>query len=159
VGESEGRERGLGMTTRIIESTHDIDTLDKLLKNMTLPVTVTIVKGKKVSYEQHKLENLWHNEASNQLEDGSPGEKRAYAKLHFGVAIMHGEDEVFRNAWDRVLRGLTYEQKLEAMSLPLDFPVTRHMTTKQKASYLDKIFIYYTSLGVKLTTPIPQNEG
>ena len=147
------------MTTRIIENTRDLDIFVKLAENMSMPFTITTTKGRKVSYEQHKLEHLWHSEASNQLEDGTPEEKRAYAKLHFGVAIMHGEDEVFREAWDRVLRGLTYEQKLEAMTTPLDFPVTRYMTTKQKASYLDKIFIYYTGLGVVLTQPIPQNEG
>ena len=147
------------MTTRIIESKRDLDSFVKLAENLTFPFTITTTKGKNVTYKQHKLEGKWHREASEQLEDGTPEEKRAYAKLHFGVAIMHGEDEVFKDAWDRVLRGLTYEQKLEAMSLPLDFPVTRYMTTKQKASYLDKIFIYYTGLGVVLTQPIPQNEG
>ena len=76
----------------------------------------------------------------------------------FGIPIMC-ESPDYRDAYDKIVRPLDYELKIKLMQKPLDYPVTRLMTTKQKASYLDKIFIYYTGLGVVLTQPIPQNEG
>ena len=56
------------MTTRIIETKRDLDLFTKLAENMALPFTITVTKGRKVSYEQHKLEHLWHLEASQQLQ-------------------------------------------------------------------------------------------
>ena len=146
------------MTTRIIETKRDLDLFTKLAENMALPFTITVTKGRKVSYEQHKLEHLWHLEASQQLQEYTADEYRGYCKAHFGIPIMC-ENEDYREAYDRIIRPLDYEKKIEMMQRPLDYPVTRLMTTKQKASYLDKIFIYYTGLGVVLTQPIPQNEG
>ena len=141
------------MATSIVDTEYKRSQVLKAIGERPLPLTVTITKGKNVSYEQHKLENMWHREASDQLEDDTPEGKRAYCKLHFGVAIMHGEDDVFREAWDKVLRHLTYEQKIEAMGTPLDFPVTRHMTSKQKFDYLEAIHLHYIGLGVILTEP------
>jgi len=146
------------MTTRIIENPHDLALFTKLVENMALPITITITKGRKVSYEQHKLEHLWHAETAEQIGEYTQDEYRGYCKAMFGIPIMCENDD-YRDAYDNIVRPLDYEKKLKLMQKPLDYPVTRLMTTKQKASYLDKIFIYYTSLGVKLTEPIPQNEG
>jgi len=146
------------MTTRIIETKRDLDLLVKLAENMKFPYTVTITKGKKVSYEQHRLENLWHLERAEQLGDMTAEESRAYCKAHFGIPIMC-EDDLYREAYDRIIRPLDYEAKIELMKRPLDYPVTRLMTTKQKSVYLDNIFVHLEGLGVILTTPTPQNEG
>lgn len=141
------------MVTRVIKSVRDREDFKTLLDSYKLPCTVNLTKGKRVTYEQHKLENLWHREASEQLQDETPEEKRAYCKLHFGVPILRNENDDFRSAYDRVIRPHSYEDKLLMMSLPLDFPVTRLMTTGQKKRYLDDIWIHYTNLGVKLTDP------
>jgi hypothetical protein len=142
------------MSTRIISEEYQRAQLLKLIQGYSIPFTVSITKGRKKSYLQDKLENLWHMEACEQLDDGeAPEEKRAYAKLHFGVAIMHSQDDEFRESWDRVLRGLTYPQKIEAMRLPLDFPVTRLMTSKQKSEYLEALQVHYENQGVVLTQP------
>ena len=146
------------MTTRIIENKRDLDSFVKLAENMTLPFTITVTRGRKVSYEQHKLEHLWHLEASQQLDEYTQDEYRGYCKAMFGIPIMC-ESPDYRDAYDKIVRPLDYELKIKLMQKPLDYPVTRLMTTKQKASYLDKIYIYYTGLGVVLTQPIPQNEG
>lgn len=118
-----------------------------------LSVDVTKGKRKKKTHDQDKLENLWHREAAEQLGDETPEDKRGYCKLHFGVPIMRGEDDDFREAYDRVIRPLPYEFKLQAMKVPLDFPVTRLMKTGQKKRYLDDVKMHYMSLGVVLTDP------
>ena len=141
------------MPTRILETEQDRQRLIKLIKAHKMPCTVTIKKGKDRTLEQNKLQRLWLNEAAEQLQDELAEDKRAYCKLHFGVPILRADDEKFCKAYDKIIRPLPYHQKLEMMKVPLDWPVTRLMTTKQKTQYLDKIYEHYTSLGVSLTQP------
>lgn len=97
-----------------------------------------------------------HKEAAEQLQDETAEEKRAYCKLHFGIPILRAESDDFRDTYDRIIRPMSYEQKLELMAAPIDFPVTRIMTVKQKTQFLDAVFGHYTSLGVQLTMPEQQ---
>jgi len=55
--------------------------------------------------------------------------------------------------YDAIIKPLSYEQKIAIMSEPLDMPVTRIMTTKQKTAYLDEIFRHFSEQGVILTIP------
>ena len=141
------------MTTRILLNNADREQFKALLDSYKLPCTVNLTKGKNRSVEQNKLQRLWINEAVEQLEDETAEEKRAYCKLHFGVPILRNENEEFREKYDRIIRPHSYEDKLTMMALPLDFPVTRLMTTGQKKRYLDDIWMHFSSLGVKLTDP------
>lgn len=102
--------------------------------------------------EQNKLQRKWMNEAAEQG-DCTAEEYRAYCKLHFGVAILTGGSDEFAVQWESVMRHLPYEAKLKAMAEPFDFPVTRLMTAKQKAAYLNQIYQHFTGLGFKLTEP------
>ena len=140
------------MTSRVISSDNDRDTFIDLLNARRLPYTVTVKEGRHRSVEQNRLQRLWMNEASEQLGEYTPEEHRAYCKAWFGLPILI-EDEDFRQAYDETLRDLTYEQKIKIMATPIDFPVTRLMTTKQKKRYLDDVYVYFTSQGVKLTEP------
>jgi len=141
------------MSVFTIKSEGDRALVRDAIGKRKLPFTVTIEKGAKRSLEQNKLQRLWVNEAADQLGDESAEDKRAYCKLHFGVPILRNENEEFRRAYDRVIRPLPYELKLEAMKVPLDFPVTRLMTAKQKTAYLDAIYQHFRSQGVVLTEP------
>lgn len=141
------------MSAFTIKSEGDRALVRDAIGKRKLPFTVTIEKGAKRSIEQNKLQRLWVNEAADQLGDESAEDKRAYCKLHFGVPILRNENEEFRRAYDRVIRPLPYELKLEAMKVPLDFPVTRLMTAKQKTAYLDAIYQHFRSQGVVLTEP------
>lgn len=143
----------MGMTTRTIKNEADRSTFIKLVESMKLPITASATKGAQRSVEQNRLQHLWHSEAADQLQEYSIEEYRGYCKAMFGIPIMC-ENEAYRDAYDRIIRPLSYEDKILMMQRPLDYPVTRHMTTLQKSSYLDKIYEYYTSLGVKLTEPI-----
>ena len=147
------------MTTRVLQTERDRADLVKLIGAMKLPCTVSITKGRRRSVDQNRLQWLWVNEAADQLQDESAEDKRAYCKLHGGVPILRAENEEFRVAYDRVIRPHSYEDKLSMMRSPLDFPVTRLMSTGQKKQYLDWMWTHFTSLGVRLTDPDAMGLG
>ena len=63
-------------------------------------------------------------------------EVRRRLKLHHGVPILRAEDPEFREAYDTVIKPLTYEQKLKAMDF---WPVTSRMNTSQLSQYVASI--------------------
>lgn len=103
--------------------------------------------------DQNSLQHKWHQEAAGQLREGAAEDYRAYCKLHFGVPILRAEEPDFRAQYDAIIRPLPYEQKLALMKTPIDFPVTRLMTVKQKTAFLDAVQTHYMGLGVVLTIP------
>tara|TARA_R110000851_G_scaffold133381_4_gene268217 strand:- start:510 stop:854 length:345 start_codon:yes stop_codon:yes gene_type:complete len=113
---------------------------------------MTITKGAPRTIEQNKLQRKWLLEAQEQG-DQTAEEYRAYCKAFFGVPILMNELDGFKEQFQRITAHLNYEQKLELMAVPLDFPVTRLMNTKQKSTYLDKVYGYFTGLGFQLTEP------
>lgn len=141
------------MTTRAIRSERGREDVVRLIQGRAIPCTVQITKGAPRSIEQNRLQRKWLIEAAEQLGEGEPEDYRAYCKLHFGVPILRNENEAFREQYDAIVKPLAYEQKLEAMKEPLDLPVTRLMTAKQKTRYLDQMHIFFRSKGVKLTEP------
>lgn len=142
------------MTSRVIKSEAERDSWITLLKGKKLPITVTAEDGRKRSVEQNKLQRMWLNEAAEQLGEYRAEEYRAYCKLHFGVPILRGEDEDFREKYDAMFKGrFDYEEKLKLMMVPWDFPVTRLMKMGQKKRYLDDVYQHFRGLGVELTEP------
>ena len=142
------------MTTHIVKESAERAQLILWLQKQGFPFTVDIRKGKHRSVEQNKLQRKWCKEIHEQTDGAfdSPEAARGYCKLHFGVPIMR-EDSGFRDGYDRIIKPLSYESKLEIMKEPLDFSVTRLMTTEQKSRYLDAIYAYFTDLGLRLTRP------
>lgn len=138
---------------RTIETEQDRDLLIKFIQGRKLPLTVSIADGKQRSTEQNKLQRLWMVEIATQMGDRTPEEVRGYCKLTIGVPLLRAENDVFRMKYDEVVRPLTYEQKLSIMMEPLDMPVTRIMTTRQKTAYLDAIHRHFSAEGVALTDP------
>lgn len=147
------------MTTRTLLNVGDREQFVKLLESYKLPCTVTVRKGKDRSIEQNKLQRLWMNEIAEQLQDDTAEGYRAYCKLHFGVPILRAESEDFCAAYDKYIRPLPYETKLAYMAVPLDFPVSRLMTTKQCGQYLDAVHEEFTARGVRLTDPEERKYG
>ena len=138
---------------RAIETEHDRKMLIRFIEAKKLPFTVSVADGKHRSIAQNKLQRLWMNEVAAQLSDRTPEEIRGYCKLTIGVPLLRAENEVFRARYDEVVKPLTYEQKMKIMMEPLDMPVTRIMTTRQKTAYLDGIYRHFTEQGVELTNP------
>ena len=141
------------MTTRVVTNEVARKLLVKFIQDQKLPFTCEIVKGKRRSVEQNKLQRLWVNEIAEQLGDQTPEEIRGYCKLALGVPLLRAENELFCEKYDKHVKPLPYEQKLAIMQEPLDMPVTRLFTTEQKTRYLDAIWKHFTERGVILTDP------
>ena len=140
------------MTTRAIRTEQDRVDAIRFLQGRELPFTVNVTKGAPRSIEQNQLQRMWLNEAQEQG-DQTAEEYRAYCKLHLGVPILRNENEIFRQQYENTIRPLPYEAKLEVMKVPIDLPVTRIMTSKQKAQYLDAMYQHFMGLGFQLTEP------
>lgn len=142
------------MTARTVATEFQREDVVKLIKARKIPFTINITDGRHRSTEQNKLQRMWVNEIAEQLGDRTPEEVRGDTKLRFGVPILRAENEAFREKYDRIIKPLPYEIKLEMMMEPLDFPVTRLMNVAQKTKYLDAIVRFYADKGVELTQPI-----
>lgn len=116
-------------------------------------VEIIVRKREKArSLDQNRLQRLWCREAGDQG-DMTAEQYRGHCKYHFGIAILCRDSEDYRAACKRVLGNLNYEQRLELMQEPHDYPVTRGMTKAQKAEYLDRCWEHFTGLGFRLTDP------
>jgi len=138
---------------RTIETEHDRTMAARLIEGRNVPFTLTLTDGKHRTTAQNKLQRLWMNEIAEQKGDMKPEEVRAYCKLTIGVPILRAQNEAFRDGYDRVVKPLSYEQKLALMKEPLDMPITRLMTTAQKTEYLDGIVRHFAEQGIVLTMP------
>jgi hypothetical protein len=141
------------MTTRTVTTEAERALLVRYIGEQKLPFTVAVTKGIKRTAEQNRLQRMWINEISEQRGDMTPEEVRAECKLTLGVPILRAENERFCAEYDRVIKPLFYEEKLRLMMEPLDFPVSRLMTTAQHSKYLDAIFMHYAGKGFVLTDP------
>jgi hypothetical protein len=143
------------MTTinRTIETEQDRTMAARLIEARAVPFTFTLTDGKHRTTAQNKLQRLWMNEIAEQKGDMKPEEVRAYCKLTIGVPILRAQNEAFRIRYDEVVKPLPYEQKIAFMSEPLDLPITRIMTTRQKTEYLDGIIRHFAEQGIVLTMP------
>lgn len=141
------------MTTRVIQTEPGRADLIKLLTSRDLPFTVNITNGVHRTSEQNRLQRLWINEIAEQRDEHKAEYWRGYCKLRFGVPIMRAANEIFMEKYDRLIKPRPYEEKIELMMEPMDFPVTRLMNTKQKTEYLDEIGKHFAEQGVVLTQP------
>lgn len=81
--------------------------------------------GKARSLDQNAISHAWYEQIARELREDDIIGHKCYCKLHHGVPILRAEDEEFREAYDAVIKRLTYEQKLIAMR---HWPVTSIMT-------------------------------
>jgi Fe-S cluster assembly scaffold protein SufB len=138
------------MPHRIIAKPEELDAFTTLLGNLTLPITVEWVQGRDRTREQNRLQFLWAREAAEQRGDRTAEEQRNEWKLRFGVPIMREDSPEFRETYDRLIKPLSYPQKIEAMEL---ISVTSLMKVRQMVRYLDAIERECAEEGVKLTAP------
>lgn len=143
------------MAHRIINNPFELDELTRFLGTLKLPITVEWVQGRDRTKEQNRLQFLWAREAAEQRGDRTPEEQRNEWKLRFGVPILREDSPEFRETYDRLIKPLTYEQKLKAMDL---ISVTSLLKVKQMVRYLDAIGRECAEEGVVLTDPNPEQR-
>jgi Fe-S cluster assembly scaffold protein SufB len=141
------------MAHRIIATEAERDAFTVFLGTLKLPITVEWVQGRDRTKEQNRLQFLWAREAAEQRQDRTPEEQRNEWKLRFGVPILREDSPDFRETYDRLIRPLSYEEKLKAMDLIL---VTSLLKVRQMVRYLDAIERECVEEGVKLTDPDPE---
>jgi hypothetical protein len=140
------------MPTKILREPGHVDALAAMLRGRKLPITVTWTQGAPRSASQNRLAQRWFTDIATQLGDQTHEDVRAECKLRFGVPILRAENEAFRLSYDRVIKALPYEEKLEAIKA-FDLPVTRLMTAKQMTAFMDTMQQHWLPLGVRLTDP------
>jgi C-terminal processing protease CtpA/Prc len=140
------------MPTKIIREPIHVEALANMLRGRKLPITVTWTQGAPRSTAQNRLAQRWFTDIATQLGDQTHEDVRAECKLRFGVPILRAENEAFRISYDRVIKALPYEQKLDAIKA-FDMPVTRLMTVKQMTAFMDEMQRHWSAQGVRLTDP------
>jgi hypothetical protein len=129
--------------TKLIEDVGPVDI-------EALPSSGDIVQTR--SLQQNKLAFRWYKHLSKVRADETPEYYRAVCKLEIGVPIRR-ENEKFREVYDRVIRPLTYQQKIECMAEPIDFPITRDMLVKEFHRYLEEMERKWSERGTVLPRP------
>lgn len=140
------------MPTKIIREPIHVEALGNMLRERKLPITVTWTQGAPRSTAQNRLAQRWFTDIATQLGDQTHEDVRAECKLRFGVPILRAENAAFKVSYDRVIKGLPYEQKLDAIKA-FDLPVTRLMTVKQMTAFMDQMQKHWLGQGVRLTDP------
>jgi C-terminal processing protease CtpA/Prc len=140
------------MPTKIIREPIHVEALANMLRGRKLPITVTWTQGAPRSTAQNRLAQRWFTDIAAQLGDQNHEDVRAECKLRFGVPILRAENDAFRLSYDRVIKALPYEQKLDAIKA-FDLPVTRLMTVKQMTAFMDEMQRHWSAQGVRLTDP------
>ena len=91
------------------------------------------------SGEQNALSHVWYAEVAAKLREDTAGGVKRFCKLHLGIPILRGDID-FREKYDRTLKGLSYEQKIEIMEW---FPVTSLLKVEQMSLYLEQMQQHY----------------
>ena len=145
------------MTTyrRTVRNPDDLAQVVIHLGNMQQPFVVTTTPGEETRRDrQNRLSWQWYKDISKQLDGWTVEGARAYCKLHVGVPYLMSVEPDFRSAWERLIRDrFTPEEKLDLMLEPHDYPVTRIMSVKQMAEYLNRVQQKMAAQGVTLTDP------
>lgn len=116
--------------------------------NKYLKLTAKV--GKARSLDQNAISHTWYEQIARELREDDALGWKCYCKLHHGVPILRAEDEEFREAYDTVIKPLSYEKKLIAMR---HWPVTSIMTKPQLSKYLEAMQADFAQRGVFLTFP------
>lgn len=113
-------------------------------------VKLTAKVGKARSLDQNAISHAWYEQIARELREDDTVGWKSYCKLHHGIPILRAEDEEFRQFYDGAIKGLIYEQKLQAMKF---MPVTSLMTRPQLSKYLEAVQDDFQNRGVYLMFP------
>jgi len=139
------------MVSRTVKNTDDLALLKVYLDGRKRPFTVDITDGRDRSAEQNRLAFKWYVEISDQTGEDRE-DVRARCKLEIGIPILREAHEKFRATYDRIVRPLSYSEKLDLIR-DTEIPVTRLMNVEQMSRYLDIVFRRHAEIGVVLTVP------
>lgn len=116
-------------------------------------VVVSLRPGKDRTLDQNALWFAFYKRIAEMTQIGDASDARKYCKLHHGVQILLNEDQDFQAAWYRVMRHLSYEEKLDMMGDcklfgPDGMPVTSLFNRAQGIVYTERVVADFSARGV-----------
>lgn len=111
---------------------------------------LNVKTGQDRSLPQNAITHAWYGQMARELREDDALGWKCYCKLHHGVPILRAEDEEFHEAYDTVIKPLSYEKKIIAMRC---WPVTSLMTKDQLSRYGDAVQTDFAGRGVRLEYP------
>lgn len=139
------------MVQRSVKNAYELALLKVFLDERKRPFTVEITEGRNRSVEANRLAFKWYREISDQTGEDRE-DVRARCKLEIGIPILRAEREKFRASYDRVLKHLSYAEKIDFIRAT-EFPVTSLMKVSEMSQYMDLVFRRHAEIGVELTIP------
>lgn len=106
-----------------------------------------VIRERKRSLSQNDQIHVWYEQIAVETGEYTALGAKNFSKLHYGVPILRAEDSDFRKFYDAAIRGLEYDQKIEAMDI---VPVTSRMTVNQLNQYMAKMQDGWRGRGVIL---------
>ena len=106
-----------------------------------------IIRERIRSLNQNDQAHLWYTQVSLELREDTPLGVKCISKLNVGVPIMRATDAEFRAFYDKCLKPLSYEDKLDAMKY---FPVSSIMPVDAASQYLEDLRTFWGKRGVTL---------
>lgn len=136
-------------STRLSEAISKITAMYKQHKF----VVVSMRPGKDRTLDQNRLWFSLYKRIAEMTQIGDASDARKYCKLHHGVQILLNSDPDFQESWYRVMRHLSYEEKLNLMGDnklfgPDGMPVTSLFNRAQGIAFTERIIEDFTKHGV-----------
>lgn len=129
-----------------------VTTLTRLFREEKF-VVVSMRPGKDRTLDQNALWFAIYKRIAEMTQIGDASDARKFCKLHHGVQILLNEDQDFQQAWYRVMRHLSYEEKLDMMGDcrlfgPDGMPVTSLFNRAQGIAYTERVVADFSARGV-----------
>jgi hypothetical protein len=100
--------------------------------------------GRDRTLSQNDLFHAWVQQLTDQGGEHTFAGYRNFCRLHFFVPILRAENDEFRAVYDKCLKGLPYDTKLEAMSLVSG--LSSICTTEQFSKALEQMQKHFATL-------------
>jgi len=142
------------MPSRILKTPGDRAAWVRFLEGQELPLSVTAKHGEEKRRDrQNRFAFETYKQIAELMGDRRPSDVRAETKLQIGVPIMREESADFREKYDRILKPMPYETKLELMVEPMEFPVTSLMSVKAMTRYISEMLAHWDAQGAPVMLP------
>lgn len=108
-------------------------------------IFVTIFDGRKRSDLQNSLQHAMYREIGKQLYGGDSELAKRECKLTIGVPLLRESSEEFKSVYDKNLKRLDYEAKLQVVGM---IKVSSILSVADAHKFIDSIYNNYAMKGV-----------
>lgn len=118
-------------------------------------IVVNIVDARRRSDLQNRLQHAMYREIGKQLYGNDDHFAKCECKLTIGVKLLRDSSEDFKKVYDKNLRHLDHETKLEIISV---IPVSSLLSMGAAHQYIEKIYDDYAQKGVNWSDFVNQSR-